>query len=142
MAKRTMRQRRLARGPGIGSPMGDDRSKVFTGYRRELSSGFARAVHEHLTGKGYDVAMGVESLDSRDFRRGVLRRSTDASGTAPSELCDCPGTEFTRSIFADVAALSSEQHHRVGIKGRTGWREGFWSNVIELRTRRRVTAAR
>jgi TIR domain len=52
--------------------MSDDDKKVFISYRRALSSGFARSVYQHLTGKGYDAFMDVESLDSGEFRRIIL----------------------------------------------------------------------
>jgi hypothetical protein len=64
--------------------------------------------------------------------RYILQCGTDASFTAPTEFYDGPGTEFTQSIFADVAAFTSKQRYRVGIKDHTGWREGVWSNVVEV----------
>jgi hypothetical protein len=52
--------------------MGDDDGKVFISYRRARGSFFARAVFQHLTGRGYDVFMDNESLDSGEFRRIIL----------------------------------------------------------------------
>jgi hypothetical protein len=54
--------------------MNDDDRKVFISYRRALSSGFARLVFQHLKGNGYDAFMDVESIDSGEFRRIILRQ--------------------------------------------------------------------
>ena len=50
---------------------GDDK-KVFISYGRELSSGFVRSDYGHQTGRGYDVSMDIESIDSGEFRRIIL----------------------------------------------------------------------
>jgi len=46
---------------------------VFISYRRELSWALAHLVFNDLKGHGFDVFMDVESLDSGEFERVVLR---------------------------------------------------------------------